>query len=178
MTELNQAVFHWLNGLAGVNHYFDLGVIFAARYLAYIAALVPLVIFWETEQRHKEAVKKVAAAYAAALIVRFGVVELIRLWVVSPRPFMLLGEAVRLIPHESSSSFPSGHAAFFFSLAASFWFYHRKSAYVLALAALLIGVARVMAGVHWPSDILGGAVVGIVFGAAIELLLRKFFLYL
>ncbi|MBI2054777.1 MAG: phosphatase PAP2 family protein [Candidatus Sungbacteria bacterium] len=176
MTQFDQTIFIWLNGLAGVDYYFDTLVIFIARWLPYLAALAPLVIFWETERRHSKAVKKVAAAYAAALIVRFGVVEIIRLWIFSPRPFALLGETLRLIPHEASSSFPSGHAAFFFSLAASFWFYHRKSAYVLALAALLIGVARVMAGVHWPTDIIGGAVIGLVFGSITEFLIRKYFI--
>ena len=174
MTQFDQTIFRWLNGFVGIDNYFDTFVIFTARWLPYLAALVPLVIFWETERRHRDAVKKVIAAYAAALVVRFGVVEIIRLWVFSPRPFALLGETLRLIPHEASSSFPSGHTAFFFSLAASFWFYHRKSAYVLALAALLIGVARIIAGVHWPSDVIGGMVIGIVFGSVIEFFLRKY----
>jgi membrane-associated phospholipid phosphatase len=66
-------------------------------------------------------------------------------------------------------AFPSGHAAFFFGLAQSIFFFHKKAGYIFFLFALLISIARVMAGVHSPLDILGGAVLGI----ALAYLCRK-----
>jgi undecaprenyl-diphosphatase len=66
-------------------------------------------------------------------------------------------------------AFPSGHAAFFFGLAQSIFFFHKKAGYTFFLLAFLISIARVMAGVHSPLDIIGGALLGI----ALAYLCRK-----
>ena len=63
---------------------------------------------------------------------------------------------------ENHCSFPSGHAAFFFALAMAVYFYNKKWGTWFFATAILITVARVIAGVHYPPDILGGAVIGIM----------------
>ncbi len=57
-------------------------------------------------------------------------------------------------------AFPSGHATFFFALAMSIFFFHKKSGSWLLFFALLISLARILAGVHSPLDILGGIILG------------------
>lgn len=71
-----------------------------------------------------------------------------------------------LIPCPDSFSFPSGHAlgtamaAMVISL-----IYRRKQIIVLAwIGALLIAISRVAVGVHSPVDVIGGIIMGIVFG--------------
>ena len=59
-------------------------------------------------------------------------------------------------------SFPSGHSTFFFALAATVYFYNKKWGWWFFLAAIIINISRVIAGVHYPSDILGGAIIGIL----------------
>ena len=61
---------------------------------------------------------------------------------------------------ESGYAFPSGHATFFMALAFALFFNHKKAGYVFILFALLIGIARIIAGVHFPVDILGGFILG------------------
>jgi undecaprenyl-diphosphatase len=61
---------------------------------------------------------------------------------------------------ESWYSFPSGHATFFMALAVSIFLSHKKAGYLFMFFALLIGIARIIAGVHFPVDILGGFVIG------------------
>jgi undecaprenyl-diphosphatase len=46
------------------------------------------------------------------------------------------------------------------ALAFSIFFLHKKAGYYFMFFALLIGLARIMAGVHFPADILGGFVLG------------------
>lgn len=72
------------------------------------------------------------------------------------------------------SSFPSDHAALFFALATAFWFISRRASLLLFLhAAVIISLPRIYLGLHWPSDILGGAVVGIITAiVAMPLLVR------
>ena len=69
-----------------------------------------------------------------------------------------------------TSSFPSGHAAnsmiFYLALAlvltaGTRW--HRPAAVAALLLSLLIGTSRVMLGVHWPSDVVGGWAFGLLW---------------
>jgi undecaprenyl-diphosphatase len=61
-------------------------------------------------------------------------------------------------------SFPSGHAAGSFACAAFVLSWHRTAGALLALAALPIALSRVALGVHYPSDVLAGAVLGALIG--------------
>jgi len=71
---------------------------------------------------------------------------------------------------------PSGHAIFMASLAgASVLFKDRRIAIVLSVGAIIIAVARVVAGVHWPSDIIVGLILGWSIGCLLAKLFRKVF---
>lgn len=99
-----------------------------------------------------------AGALFSAVLARGVLTEVIRYFYNRPRPY----EALDLWPlfQNAAYSFPSGHTTFIFALAVGVWYVHRPLAYVLAALGLLIGLARVASGVHYPSDIVGGAVVG------------------
>jgi membrane-associated phospholipid phosphatase len=97
-----------------------------------------------------------------------------------PRP---TPDLVRVFEVEAGKSFPSGHAFFamvFWGLLAYFAFTYLQKRGLramtlsgLLLIILLIGVSRVYLGAHWPSDVLGGYVVGGVFLTTLVWLHRK-----
>lgn len=60
------------------------------------------------------------------------------------------------------SSFPSDHVALFFSLAASFWFVSKRlGAFAYCYALFVISLPRIYLGIHYPTDIIAGALIGI-----------------
>lgn len=68
------------------------------------------------------------------------------------------------------SSFPSDHGAMFFALAAGLFFISRRAAYgLLAYVTLFIAVPRVYTGMHYPTDIAAGAIIGVVFALVFNL---------
>lgn len=86
------------------------------------------------------------------------------------RPFntagAILNEASLLIGAPSGRfSFPSGHSVSSFSAAAVLLFYDRKLGLPALILAALIAFSRLYLYVHFPSDVLGGAMLGIVFAA-------------
>lgn len=64
----------------------------------------------------------------------------------------------------TSPSFPSGHSAGSFAFAAFVFVMHRRWGILAAVFASLVALSRVALGVHYPSDILAGAVLGIAIG--------------
>lgn len=162
---LDIALFRYLNSWAGSSRLFDALVIFCASYLAYILLAVFVALLFFTHCGGKEKIRMFWATAVSVIIARLGVTELIRLFYHRPRPFMIY--RVHQLLTDNEWSFPSGHAAFFFALAAVIYLYHKKWGAWFFLGALLITAGRVIAGVHYPADILGGAIIGATVAYAV-----------
>jgi len=165
-------VFYLFNNLAGQSHVLDSTIVFFGNYFAYItvAAFIALVFFSQYSKLKKWEILVIAGT--ASIISRFGGVELIRAFIHRPRPFTVL--PIHQLLTDSAWSFPSGHASFFFAMSTVIYLYNKKWGIGFFIASVLIGVARVAAGVHYPSDILGGAVLGVGVGYVTFHLFRKY----
>lgn len=92
------------------------------------------------------------------------------------RPCNALADAITPLGCTGSFSFPSNHALNNFAAATFYYRLYPDLKWVLYIAASLVSISRVYLGLHYPSDILGGAVIGIIFGyilSAFVLLLDK-----
>jgi membrane-associated phospholipid phosphatase len=79
------------------------------------------------------------------------------------RPYIKYPDKIHPIEPEDSPSFPSGHTAAAFSLATSLSITYPKW-YVIAPSAIWacgVGFSRINQGVHYPSDVLAGAAIGV-----------------
>ena len=109
--------------------------------------------------------KKAALIFWAGLTVTYYVSVVLKGAIARPRPFVVL-PAVHLLISGSSFSFPSTHTmqSFMAATVASRYFGWRALFFGFAL---LVGISRITLGVHYPSDILAGAVLGILIGYAL-----------
>lgn len=148
----------------------DFFIIFLGEYLAYILAAGILVFWWQNRKKHPRFLWQVIAA---AILARGIVTELIRFFWERPRPFVEQN-ITPLIEHVASASFPSGHATLFFALGTVLFFYNKTAGIVFLLGATVVSLARVFAFLHWPSDIIGGAAIGIVSAVLIVWASKRF----
>ena len=150
----------------------DLLITFTASVLIWFMYL-GLAILWIIDGRVKREI--VIHAFIAALVA----------WMASlmfkdvfntTRPYIQDGlkSLVLWMPQFENGAFPSSHAASSFALAVTIWFHDRKIGILYVAASLLIGLARVLARVHYPIDILGGAVLGILMAFLVEKIHFKF----
>ncbi len=100
----------------------------------------------------------IGTSVAEALVISCGTKYLID----RERPYDRYPDRVIAYDHESTPSFPSAHTAAAFSLATSLSLKYPKW-YVIAPSAIWacsVGVSRMQEGVHYPSDVIAGAVIG------------------
>ncbi len=105
-------------------------------------------------------------AVGAALIISLILDNIILKNVVArERPFTVDPSIELLIPKPTDYSFPSGHTLSSFASATAMMYYERRPYGRIALAfAFVIAFTRLYLRVHFPSDVLGGAVIGVGFG--------------
>lgn len=145
--------------------------IFLATYLPYFL-IISFIFLISKEKSNLKRLFLFFEGTIAVILSRGILVEFIRFFYYRPRPFEALSVS-SLIGDNLSSSFPSGHAAFFFALALIVFSINRQWGWWYFILAALNGLSRIFVGVHWPFDILGGALVGIISGQLTIALLAK-----
>ena len=131
---------------------------FSATFLIWIL-YAGLVILWFVDGRvGREQIYKVLISGFLAWTIAEG----IKLAFPTLRPFMVNGNPVGVLVVPTGSAFPSAHTALAFSLAVSVFLLDDKIGWIYLSTAMFIGIARVLANVHYPIDIIGGALIGIL----------------
>ena len=160
-----------LNSVAGQSPLFDGIIVFFASYLAYILVALFLALVFFSHYPRQEKLQILLVTLISTVIARLGITELTRFFYHRPRPFLDL--PVHQLLTDSSWSFPSGHATFFFAMATAVYLHNKKWGFIFFITTILITISRVIAGVHYPSDIVGGAIIGIAVAYAIFYFVRK-----
>lgn len=158
---MDLTIFNFVHQFAGQFAILDLLGVFFAKYVAYILVIMWIILFFK-EQGFKNRLYFFSLTALSTILSRGIITEVIRFFYNRPRPFAALN--FEPLISNGSFSFPSGHMTFYFAMFMAI-FYVVKSRNVvwwfLGLTVLM-GLARIYCGVHYPSDIFGGAAIGIL----------------
>ena len=169
MNNWDYLIFQKINSTAGLNHWCDQIMIFLAEYFMYILLLAGVIYLFFAYQKQ---LKGIIQAAVAIILSRGIVTEVIRFFYYRPRPF-LTHPVTQLFNHDISGSFPSGHMTFIFPLIALVYLKNKKLGALFIFLGALIGLARIYCGVHYPSDIAAGIIIGIFCGWLVEKMASK-----
>jgi len=153
-------LFAAINGLAGKERLVDMLAVALSRFGS-LPAGYRARIFWlfrttaaERERRQRLVLVAVIAVTGSLLLNQI----LILIWS-RPRPFAVQAATLLLRPSHDPS-FPSDHATFAFAVAVALFLISKRIGVPALILAALIGLARVFAGEHYVTDVIGGALIG------------------
>lgn len=172
---MNDKIFYFFYDLAHKSAFLDNLFIFLANTFPYVVIMLAglfLLFHHEilrAENPYREFLnkwKEIAVVFLSGVLAWI-FSYLLKLTFQALRPFDLLDGVQSLLP-ETGYAFPSGHASFFAAIAFSVFFLHRKAGYAFMVFALLIGLSRIVSGVHFPADILGGFLLGALVAYSVK----------
>jgi membrane-associated phospholipid phosphatase len=167
---LDTALFHFVNGTLS-NPVFDKLMPFVSGNPLFIPviALVVAALLWKGGKRAW------FYLFFILLVIAVGdgwICNSLKHAIGRPRPFVEFPDAHLLLGRGKSNSMPSSHAANWFAATmVTFLFYRRSWRFMLPLACI-VSFSRVYNGVHYPSDVLVGAILGAGYAAAMVLLVN------
>jgi undecaprenyl-diphosphatase len=159
---LNRSLFLWINATPDTPAWLiSLATLVARDLITIVPVLIVALWLWGPRSQvgsQRRLVLKTAIALACALTVSWLIGSLYP----HPRPFVI-GLGHQFLAHDATESYPSNHGTIIFTFAIAFFCWHRAwSGVVLLAAGLAIAWSRIFLGVHWPMDMLGGLLLGML----------------
>lgn len=160
LKKIDVVVLNWIN-ISFRNKTFDriMPLITSAGNLGIVWIVISVLLLAKSDYRLLGMM--ILASLLITTIVGEGIIKQI---VRRKRPFHEDDERELLITRPITYSFPSGHTASSFAVATVFIKTNNSASLVIIILATLIAFSRVYLGVHYPSDVFGGGVVGFLCG--------------
>src|SRR5438876_10856342 len=154
---IDYTLFQAVNGLAGQSQALDAFMVATAKYapIIYALALAALWLTWAPKNQRAALIAGISALLA------LGLGQIVGHIFPRDRPY-LAHHVSLLITHSPDTSFPSDHTTLAFAVAIAVWQFNRRAGITLLIFGVLVAVARVFVGAHYPGDVIGGAVLGAI----------------
>ncbi len=157
---MDYRLYHWVNQLAQQHPWLGHA---AARVESWSIPLfaVATLALWFFARPGEERKWKLAcgSALASAALALFANQVVSHLWS-RARPYAAHPDAAVFVARSHDPSFPSDHAAAVFAIAVSVFLLDRLVGSFFLAGAVAVAVGRVVVGVHYPTDVIAGALVG------------------
>jgi undecaprenyl-diphosphatase len=155
--EMNVDLFRTINDLGKEYTYLNNFFIFMAEYMVFVLAFIAL-IFWFT-RREENRMMIISATISFILAEMMG--KIAGTLHSNNQPFAELSNVNKLIEKAVDNSFPSDHTILFFAFCMTFFMYQKRWRYIWIMLALVVGISRIWVGVHYPADVIVGAIISI-----------------
>ena len=148
------------------NPFFDT-VFPGLRELTYVFWFLMIVYFLLRKER------KLALLITIGIVVGAVLTFPVKFLIDRARPYDQIASARVLTPPEPDPSFPSGHTEMSFLAATVVSRFHPEYSRYLYAFSFVVALSRIYVGVHFPADVLGGVIIGIIIGKLMILLAQK-----
>lgn len=175
LSSLDFSIFAAINSMAQKSAVLDFLGIFFANYLIWLLFFIVIIIGFLPPATRKETLSQANAAKSIlGALLGGGLALLLGQFFSRPRPLFLSWVKVLIPEPLISNSFPSLHTTLAFAFACTLFLFNKKIGSWFLAFAFLIGIARVYVGVHYPSDILFGIIIGCFSSFVIKKLAPRF----
>lgn len=168
-SQFNIDAFRLINDLGKQYPYLNPVIVFLAEYMLYFLCL-SIVVYWFTRtNRNRMMVIQAVIAFILAEILG----KIAGQFHSHYQPFAVLPHVNQLIEHDIDNSFPSDHTILFFSVCISFWLVRKKGEWLWLMLPFCVAISRIWVGVHYPIDVITGALLGVISALFVYWLVPK-----
>ena len=157
----NNALFFLIFNLSHKSAILDDFMVFSTNYLIYLSLLGIFLIAFKGNIKERKALLLILFSLPLAILL----IKVIHIFINEPRPFVTFN-FTPLADNRMDLSFPSRHATIMAVIAFAYTYFKSKWSILFLALTALVGVSRIYVGVHYPIDVLGGFLLGIIAIAA------------
>lgn len=169
ISQLNIEVFRSINDVGKTYHSLEPIAVFLAEYMVY-ALILGMIIYWFTRTT-KNRMMMIQSVFAIVLAEILG--KIAGTFYSHYQPFAELPNVNKLVEHEIDNAFPSDHSIIFFTICITIWLVRKREGWIWLAVAFAVAISRIMVGVHYPGDVLTGALIGLISALIMQWLVPK-----